>query len=360
VSLSHDELARDKRLMAQTAAAMFGGATVDAAIEGIVPGDPSFAIAPPLAALALVCALLLVGPKLPVRALALLGPIGVALIAVALATTPGAGDGAILYVWPVLWTTYFFGVRGGVAIVCFVGLAHAGTLLVLPAASSYPGRWLDVMVSASVLVGVVLVLVRRNRLLLGALANEARTDALTGLLNRRGFDERAEIELTRARRDGSPVAVVVFDIDYFKRVNDEWGHDTGDLVLTRTAAILAESSRDIDVVARVGGEEFVVLMPSCDAAGAATLADRARAAVAGAGSAKLPAVRMSAGLAAGVAPESTQELLQAADVALYRAKRSGRDRTERFDDRPAGLPERPDVEAGVGSRGPIALGRGRG
>ena len=98
----------------------------------------------------------------------MLGPIGVLLIAAALATTPGAGDGAILYVWPVLWTTFFFGPRGGVAIVCFVGLAHAGTLLVLPAASSYPGRWLDVMVSASVLVVVTVILVRRNRALLAS------------------------------------------------------------------------------------------------------------------------------------------------------------------------------------------------
>jgi diguanylate cyclase (GGDEF)-like protein len=331
MSASYAELAHDKRLMAQTAAAMFGGATIDAAIEGIVPGDPAFAIAPALAALVLVSILLLVGPRLPRRALAMLGPIGVLLIAAALATTPGAGDGAILYVWPVLWTTFFFGPRGGVAIVCFVGLAHAGTLLVLPAASSYPGRWLDVMATAAVLVVVTTILVRRNRELLETVANEARTDALTGLLNRRGFDERAEIELTRARRDGSSIAVVIFDIDYFKRINDEWGHKTGDAVLARTSAILAASARDIDVVARMGGEEFAVLMPECDEEGAANLADRTRDAVAKAGSSGLPAVRLSAGLAAGTAPETAQELLQAADVALYRAKRAGRDRTVRFD-----------------------------
>ena len=317
--------------MAMTTAAMYGGATVDAAIEGIVPGDPSFAIAPALAALALVSAVLLVGPRLPRAVLAALGPIGVLLIAAALAATPGAGDGAILYVWPVLWTTFFFGPKGGAAIVCFIGVAHAGALLVLPAASSYPGRWLDVMATSSVLVVVTAMLARRNRELLAQLAGEARTDALTGLLNRRGFDERAEIELTRARRDSSTVAVVIFDIDYFKRINDEWGHETGDAVLARTAAVLAEQSRDIDVVARLGGEEFAVLMPTCDAEGAALLADRVREAVARARSAGLPPVRMSAGLAAARSPETVQALLQAADIALYRAKRSGRDRTERFD-----------------------------
>jgi diguanylate cyclase (GGDEF)-like protein len=347
VSASYDELAHDKRLMAHTAAAMFGGATVDAAIEGLVPGDPAFAIAPALAALVLVSVLLLVGPRLPRPALASLGPIGVVLIAAALATTPGAGDGAILYVWPVLWTTFFFGPRGGVAIVCCVGLAHAGTLLVLPAESSYPGRWLDVMVSASVLVVVTVVLVRRNRALLQQLANEARTDPLTGLLNRRGFDERAEIELTRARRDGSSIAVVLFDIDYFKRINDEWGHDIGDAVLARTSDVLAGQGRDIDVVGRLGGEEFAVLMPSCDAEGAAILADRVRDAVAAAQSPRLPSVRMSAGLVAGPAPETVHELLQAADIALYRAKRAGRDRTERFDTRTAPSPEHPVLHAGL-------------
>src|SRR4051794_15851474 len=274
VSASYAKLAHDKRLMAQTAAAMFGGATVDAAIEGIVPGDPSFAIAPAIAALVLVSVLLLAGSRLPRRALAMLGPIGVLLIAAALATTPGAGDGAILYVWPVLWTTFFFGPKGGVAIVCLLGLAHAGTLLMLPEGSSYPGRWLDVMASASVLVVVTTILVRRNRELFERLANEARTDALTGLLNRRGFDERAEIELTRARREGACISVILFDIDYFKRINDEWGHDTGDVVLARTAALLAGEARDIDVLARLGGEEFAVLVPSCDAEGAALLADR--------------------------------------------------------------------------------------
>jgi diguanylate cyclase (GGDEF)-like protein len=347
VSASYAELAHDKRLMAHTAAAMFGGATVDAAIEGIVPGDPSFAIAPALVALAVVSALLLVGPRLPRRVLALLGPLGVVLIASALATTPGAGDGAILYVWPVLWTTFFFGPRGGVAIACIVGVAHAVTLLVLPEASSYPGRWLDVMASVSVLVLLTTILVRRNRELLAQLADEGRTDPLTQLLNRRGFDERAEIELTRARRDGSSIAVVMFDIDYFKRINDEWGHDAGDAVLARTSAILAQQARDIDVVARLGGEEFAVLMPSCDAEGAASLADRTRDAVAGAQAAGLPAVRMSAGLAAAEAPATVQELLQAADVALYRAKRSGRDRTERVNASAAGAAEHPGMHPGL-------------
>src|SRR5271165_2414735 len=121
--------------MAYTAAAMYGGAAFDAALEGALPGDPSFAVLPALVAAALAVALVLFGPRLPRRALAALGPIGVALIAYALTATTGAGDGAVLYMWPVLWMTFFFGRRGAISIVICVGVAHAATLLLLPAAS---------------------------------------------------------------------------------------------------------------------------------------------------------------------------------------------------------------------------------
>jgi diguanylate cyclase (GGDEF)-like protein len=331
VSPSLDRLKLNKRLMAFTAAAMYGGATVDGAIEGLIPGDPSFAITPVIVSAVIVSALILRGARLPRRALALLGPLGVVLIAYALSTTPGAGDGAILYVWPVLWSTFFFGRRGALGIVVCIGVAHALTLLELPAASSYPGRWVDVMVSASVVAFVVLTLVQRNDMLLARLGEEARTDVLTGLLNRRGFDERAALELARARRDSRWIAIATFDIDYFKRVNDEWGHDIGDRVLAHIGSLLADQSRDIDVVARFGGEEFVVLLPDCDSAEAEIFAERVRAALAGEITTDLPAVRLSAGVLAAVAPNDIETILQGADSALYNAKRAGRDRTMIFE-----------------------------
>lgn len=309
---------------------MYGGATLDGALEGLLPGDPAFAVAPALVAAVVVAGLLLVGPRLPCWALAPLGPIGVLLIAFALSTTPGAGDGAVLYVWPVLWTTFFFGRRGAVSIVLSIAVAHAVTLLLLPEASSYPGRWLDVMVAVSVLAIVVLTLVDRNDRLLSQLAGEARTDALTGLLNRRGFDERASLELTRSRRDGGSIAVLAFDIDYFKHINDEWGHEIGDRVLVRIGRLLRTESRDIDVVARFGGEEFIIMLPACGDAEAKALAERVRLAVATRDSSELPAVRMSAGIVASVAPASVETLLQHADSALYHAKRAGRDRAAVF------------------------------
>jgi diguanylate cyclase (GGDEF)-like protein len=327
VSPSLDKLRLNKRLMAYTAAAMYGGAAFDGSIEGFLPGDPSFAILPVLVAIALTCLLVAFGPRLPRWGLAPLGGLGVILIAYALSATTGAGDGAVLYMWPVLWTTFFFGRRGAVSIVAWIGIAHATTLLLLPASSSYPGRWVDVMVSVSVVAVVILTLVHRNDLLLDRLAEEARTDSLTGLLNRRGFEERATLELAHARREERVVSVVTFDIDYFKRINDEWGHEVGDRVLARIGRLLAGESRDIDVTARFGGEEFVVLLPGCSSADAHLFAERVRGALESEGSEGLPTVRMSAGVLAAVAPPSLDVMVHGADSALYSAKRAGRDRT---------------------------------
>jgi diguanylate cyclase (GGDEF)-like protein len=290
-------------------------------------GGPSYSLVPTLVALVAVTFLLVVGPRLPRWALAPLGPIGAVLIAYALATSPGAGDGAVLYMWPVLWTAFFFGLRGAIAIVTCIGVAHGIALLALPADSGFFDRWVDVMVSVVVVTAVVHALASRNDELVARLAGEARVDKLTGLLNRRGFEERAAIELAQARREDLWIAVAAFDIDYFKRINDEWGHDVGDPVLARLGAVLASNSREVDAVARIGGEEFVVLLPGSDTADADTFTQRIRRALATADASEIPAVRVSAGVAAARAPENVEALLLRADSALYAAKRAGRDRT---------------------------------
>jgi diguanylate cyclase (GGDEF)-like protein len=107
--------------------------------------------------------------------------------------------------------------------------------------------------------------------------------------------------LAHARR-GRAIAVVCFDVDDFKRVNDEWGHETGDRVLARVGSILSSETRDVDVVARFGGEEFTVLLPGSDVAGADAFTQRIRCALAAPDGSGLPAVRVSAGIAAAVAP----------------------------------------------------------
>ena len=316
--------------MAYAAAVMYGAVAFDAALEGLLPGDPSFAIAPALVVLAIFAFLLGVGPRLPRPALASVGPLGVALVGTAVATTPGAGDGAVLYALPVLWMSFFFGRRGAAAIVACVAVAQTIALLALPAASSYPGRWIDVMVVVSVVALVVRALQERNESLLAQLAGEARTDALTGLLNRRGFDEQAALALAHTRRAGTSLAVVTFDVDYFKRVNDEWGHETGDRVLVVISALITDHARVTDVAARMGGEEFTVLLPGSDARGAEDFSERVRMALAAQDPADTPVVQMSAGVAACEAPADVETCLQRADSALYEAKRAGRDRTVAF------------------------------
>jgi diguanylate cyclase (GGDEF)-like protein len=162
------------------------------------------------------------------------------------------------------------------------------------------------------------------------LEHEASTDTLTRCANRRRFVEALEIELARARRHGSPLSVLVADIDHFKRVNDAYGHAVGDQALRHFAAIAAGSIRSEDLLARLGGEEFVVLLPETDQASALILAERIRTEVEATPLA-LPgasiALTVSIGVATLDAPGTTREsLLQCADRALYVAKGRGRNR----------------------------------
>jgi diguanylate cyclase (GGDEF)-like protein len=314
-----------KKAMAYSAAAMFGAATFVGIIEGILPGGEQFSMAPSLIALGFVTALLLWGPRLPIAALASLGPIGALLIAAAIASTHGHGDGAALYAWPVLWESYFFGRRGMIMIVLWVGIVDAAALTMVPAGTGYVDRWLDVVVSMTVVGGVIDLLSARNERLVEGLAGEARVDGLTGLLNRRGFIEAATEELSRARRSGSVLGFVSFDIDHFKAVNDEFGHDTGDKVLVRLGQIFREQTRQGDLVGRMGGEEFVALLVGSDGPQSMEYAERLRAAFA-VEAPGLPLATLSAGVTAAASPVELQPHLQLADAALYAAKRGGRNR----------------------------------
>ena len=164
-------------------------------------------------------------------------------------------------------------------------------------------------------------------------AKLALVDGLTGVANRRKFDETLDVEWARARREGSSLALVMIDIDYFKAFNDGYGHPAGDLCLQQVARALAEcAQRPTDLFARYGGEEFVALLPSTDVDGATALAERLRASlarlnIAHSGS-SLGYVSLSAGVAAAVprADYAATDLVAAADAALYDAKIAGRNR----------------------------------
>lgn len=168
--------------------------------------------------------------------------------------------------------------------------------------------------------------------LIDQLVDLSSRDALTGLSNRRSFELALAREVDRVARSGEPALLLIVDIDHFKRVNDQHGHPAGDAVIRGVARALADSVRPMDLVARIGGEEFAVLLPNCPPAFGPQVATRVRRRVAGTAigidSGRVLAVTVSVGGA--FAPQwvrSTPGLwLQRADLQLYRAKADGRDR----------------------------------
>jgi diguanylate cyclase (GGDEF)-like protein len=165
-------------------------------------------------------------------------------------------------------------------------------------------------------------------------ADSALRDPLTGLLNRRYFDEAVETAHANARRSGSELSLIVLDLDRFSAVNNELGHAVGDAVLRRVARAIKGAVRDGDVVVRYGGEEFVVIAPATDGDGAVIAAERIRADVAAAGvdpvDGHLVPLTISAGVASLVDEPDGRSLFRAADSALLVAKRAGRDRVSRI------------------------------
>lgn len=158
---------------------------------------------------------------------------------------------------------------------------------------------------------------------------QAEHDDLTGLYNRGGILRMLRRELSRNGRSGSSTGVLIFDIDFFKRVNDSHGHLAGDIVLQGVAAVASKCVRDYDFIGRFGGEEFIVVAPQCDSTEVLRIAERIRSSVADrpfpVGDRRIP-VTVSVGVALGVT--DADRALQGADSALYEAKRAGRNRVE--------------------------------
>jgi diguanylate cyclase (GGDEF)-like protein len=177
-----------------------------------------------------------------------------------------------------------------------------------------------------------------NARLVARLERQAAEDPLTGLANQRTFHHECRVELGRAQRSGAEVSVIMLDLDEFKAINDMHGHPHGDKVLVGVADALRRSIRLHDTVARMGGEEFAILLPDADDAAAYAIAERARDAIAG-----VPVARTTLSCSAGIATASAAgttitELLEVADRALYQAKRLGRNRTVTNPDFPQEIP----------------------
>ena len=193
-------------------------------------------------------------------------------------------------------------------------------------------RWVWVLVDLAIPAQLLaaLVTLRQRDKREAELAAASRCDTLTGLANRFGFNEAATAALAAAVRDGRPVAAAMLDIDDFKAINDGWGHGVGDAVLREVATAMRDVLRPSDVLARVGGEEFAVVLPGVDMQAAQPLLERLREAAASVPHPGAPERRitLSGGLAPleGLGPAALESGLRSADAALYDAKAAGRNR----------------------------------
>jgi diguanylate cyclase (GGDEF)-like protein len=243
-------------------------------------------------------------------------------------TPPGLRLG-ILYVVPVLLAAWHDGPGWGSAFaVATAGLRFFTGIEQLP-----PGTPLAVQLANDaaylLVVGVAIAGLSRLRSTEAQLEQLATRDPLTDVLNARAFAEELVQELRRNRRYGRPLALIYLDLDDFKRVNDAHGHATGDAVLRLVADAMRRAVRQADVVGRLGGDEFGVLLPETDGATAQAAADRLatgiRAVFRG-----TPSVTASIGVVAVSGTEADADaLLHAADQAMYEAKRAGKDRVVR-------------------------------
>jgi len=236
---------------------------------------------------------------------------------------------ALIYVWVGFDGFFFLGRRAAFANLAFVGINYALAMVFTPVhGQATVGRWLMLMGTVAVIGILADILRSRSDSLIATLSEVARTDSLTGLLNRRGFEERLSDELTRGDRSGAPVSLVVADLDHFKLVNDRFGHAGGDDALRRFSALVHQSKRSIDGAARIGGEEFALVLPDTDSAGAHVVAERLRRLVREA----MVDYGLPLSVSLGVASyprhgQTGDELLRRADQAMYLAKRLGRDRS---------------------------------
>lgn len=162
-----------------------------------------------------------------------------------------------------------------------------------------------------------------------AVKNQAVTDGLTTLFNRRYFEEALEKEVVRARRMNQPLTIISLDLDYLKQINDKYGHSFGDIAITTVADVLKKNARAIDIAARMGGEEFNVLLPGVDSKGGLIAAERIRSAIAECELEQIGQITASIGVATFLEhSDKIDELLEIADQAMYMAKRNGRNQVQ--------------------------------
>ncbi len=261
------------------------------------------------------------------RPIVLVNVIGSILIVSALLIWAPALEGIeTFYLWPLLGAAYLLRRREVVGIGVLTLAAYGGALDT--ARTTFPtGTFLVVGVASTGVVISVRILAEQLHRLVRALHTSSSTDPLTGLLNRRSFDRRFAVTFQHALQEALPLSVLLLDLDHFKQVNDERGHETGDRALVRFATLLQAQSRVGDLVARVGGEEFAVVLAGATVQQAQERAEQFAQVLRSDRAVDDLELTVSIGVSALERGDDTPtRLLQRADAAVYRAKREGRDR----------------------------------
>jgi diguanylate cyclase (GGDEF)-like protein len=316
-----DERTRHRQ-MARTAAALFGAAALVTLLSVLLPHQPQLDLKGLVcvsAGAGLVATVLIpVGDRLPRWGVHAWTALGTVLVSFGLLFNGernggAAGGDEMYYLWVVLYAAYYLGRAATAFQVAFISAAYTVALIAIDPGPIATSRWLTTMGLATGSAVVVRLLSERIERLVAELRLAASTDPLTGLLNRRAFGERFVRELARARRTGEPFASLLIDVDRFKEINDREGHAAGDAALVDLARELTGTLREIDSIARIGGDEFAVLLPATGPEGARATAERL---------AGRTRVAISIGTAIyGIDGETSEELARAADAALYAAKR---------------------------------------
>jgi diguanylate cyclase (GGDEF)-like protein len=275
---------------------------------------------------AALCALLLLwGERIPYHAYQLVAAAGTVLVAIAIISNGerhggAAGGDEMYYLWVVLYAAYFLGRLATAAQVALVAASYVVVLKVVNPGDVATSRWIStvgLVVGAAV---VVRLLSERIERLVASLGAAAHTDSLTRLGNRLAFEDAYAREAARSKRDGTQFALLLADLDRLKDINDRYGHASGDEAICEVANVLRSTLRATDFPARIGGDEFAVLLPGADAEGARRLGARLARRLARRGPAE------GLGLSYGVAMpdragEELDDVTRRADQALYEAKK---------------------------------------
>ena len=259
--------------------------------------------------------------------------LGIVAVSVNIALLEELRPVAFFYVWPAM-AGAFFAQKREAAIGYVIAIATYAVVLVGFHDNPYIGEWfIDVACSIGVVMVMIFLLKSRAMRLVGELGRRASTDPLTGIANRATFEHALEEQLDAAGEHGVACAVISLDLDRFKQVNDIYGHQAGDEALREAARIFDACLGDRGTLARVGGEEFAIVMPDMDMATARLVAEEVRVALERDTAATNPSLTVSIGVAAyPTSGDSPSSIMLAADRALYAAKQAGRNQVVAADE----------------------------